>query len=170
MRVADSKPCNSILSREQESKRDWRGHTLINSTCISIERSVLMCPVLLLDEVVDRETVGTHTGQVKWFNDRLGYGFITLCSENQDKPDVFVHHTSVRPISSKFNSLRKGEYTSFNLSHGQQGPQAVDVTGFGGGTLMCDVTPVRRMYQDMIKRRVAARLEGSNLFEARRGF
>lgn len=112
----------------------------------------------ILDEVVDRDTVGIHTGQVKWFNDKLGYGFITLCgptdsvfSMEDDTPvtldggrDVFVHHSGVRPVNSNFHSLRKGEYTSFNMMHGQNGPQAIDVTGIGGGTLMCDVAPLRR--------------------------
>jgi hypothetical protein len=31
-------------------------------------------------------------GIVKWFNDRKGYGFI----EQEDGPDVFVHHTGIR--------------------------------------------------------------------------
>lgn len=104
----------------------------------------------ILDEIVDRDTVGVHTGQVKWFNDKLGYGFITLCNQSEGGTttdtgrDVFVHHSGVRPVNSNFHSLRKGEYTSFNMMHGQNGPQAVDVTGIGGGTLMCDVVPLRR--------------------------
>lgn len=97
--------------------------------------------VLILDEVVERKDVGVHIGQVKWFNDRMGYGFITLCGEGQE---VFVHHSGVRPTSSKFHSLMKGEYTSFNMTDGKNGTQAVDVTGVGGGTLMCDVVPRRR--------------------------
>lgn len=115
----------------------------------------------ILDEVVDRDAVGIHTGQVKWFNDKLGYGFITICNVSDSVKeavgmhagpcvgmdsgrDVFVHHSGVRPVNSNFHSLRKGEYTSFNMMHGQNGPQAVDVTGIGGGTLMCDVVPLRR--------------------------
>lgn len=105
----------------------------------------------VLDEIVDRESVGDHTGQVKWFSDRLGYGFITVCDSDvgrhtraNARSDVFVHHSGVRPINSSFHSLRKGEYTSFNMTHGLNGPQAVDVTGVGGGTLMCDVLPMRR--------------------------
>ena len=30
-------------------------------------------------------------GTVKWFNDRIGYGFI----EQKDGPDVFVHHSGI---------------------------------------------------------------------------
>lgn len=99
---------------------------------------------MVLDEVVDRDCVGEYTGQVKWFSDKLGYGFITLCERGTGTGDVFVHHSGVHPLNSSFHSLRKGEYTSFNMTHGPNGPQAVDVTGIGGGTLMCDVAPVRR--------------------------
>lgn len=82
----------------------------------------------------------SHTGQVKWFSDKLGYGFITTL---HDGMDVFVHHSGVRPVHSDFHSLRKGEYTSFNVTNGPHGPQAIDVTGVGGGTLMCDLVPQR---------------------------
>lgn len=98
----------------------------------------------VLDEVVDHDcTGGVHIGQVKWFNDRLGYGFITACGPGRGH-DVFVHHSGVRPRHSSFHSLRKGEYTSFNLMQGLHGVQAMDVTGICGGTLMCDVVPLRR--------------------------
>lgn len=100
----------------------------------------------LMDEVVDRECAGFHTGQVKWFNDRLGYGFITICLGTDLGRDVFVHHSGVHPINSNFRSLRTGEYTSFNLLHGHNGVQAVDVTGVGGGTLMCDILSRRSHY------------------------
>lgn len=103
----------------------------------------------ILDEVIDQDSIGVHTGQVKWFNDKLGYGFITICGEghgmgNEASRDVFIHHSGVRPLNSSFHSLRKGEYISFNMTHGLNGPQAIDVTGIGGGTLMCDVSPYRR--------------------------
>lgn len=104
----------------------------------------------VLDEIVDRDGVGQHMGQVKWFNDKLGYGFITVCDihttpmESHAGHDVFVHHSGVRPLNSNYHSLRKGEYTSFNMTQGLHGPQAVDVTGIAGGTLMCDVVPMRR--------------------------
>ena len=34
---------------------------------------------LVLAEVVDRDTVGSYTGTTKWFNDKLGFGFFTIC-------------------------------------------------------------------------------------------
>jgi CspA family cold shock protein len=103
-------------------------------------------PDTVLDEVVDAEpAVGVHLGRVKWFDEQLGFGFITLYTDWPDKGcDVFVHHTGVRPATSHFRWLLKNEYCSFNLGAGPKGPQAVDVTGVKGGPLMCDIYPPPR--------------------------
>jgi CspA family cold shock protein len=100
---------------------------------------------VVMDEIVDRDVVGKYTGQVKWFNDRLGYGFCTICDGDEYGKDIFVHHTGIRPVNSNYKTLHKGEYVNFNLTNGHNGPQAVDVTGICGGSLMCDITPIRRI-------------------------
>ena len=97
-----------------------------------------------MDEITDHDVVGSFTGQVKWFSDRLGFGFATVCLGPDKGKDIFVHHTGIRPSNSNYRTLRKGEYVNFNLTNGHNGPQAVDVTGIGGGSLMCDVVPNRR--------------------------
>ena len=84
-------------------------------------------------------TVGKYLGQVKWWNDKLGFGFATICDGPDRGRDIFVHHTGIRPATSSYRTLRKGEYISFNITNGQNGEQAVDVTGVCGGSLMCDV-------------------------------
>ena len=33
------------------------------------------------------------TGRVKWFNNKAGYGFITITDGDRVGTDVFVHHT-----------------------------------------------------------------------------
>jgi CspA family cold shock protein len=60
-------------------------------------------------------------GTVKWFDDRKGYGFI----EQEDGPDVFVHHTGIN--GSGFKSLREGESVTFDVEEGRKGPSAVNV-------------------------------------------
>ncbi len=61
-------------------------------------------------------------GIVKWFNDQKGYGFI----EQQDGPDVFVHHSGINAMG--FKSLREGDRVAFDVEQGKKGPAAVNVT------------------------------------------
>ena len=61
-------------------------------------------------------------GTVKWFDDRKGYGFI----EQEDGPDVFVHHTGIN--GNGFKSLKEGESVTFDVEEGRKGPSAVNVT------------------------------------------
>ena len=63
-----------------------------------------------------------NKGVVKWFNDSKGYGFI----EQEDGPDVFVHHTSIN--ASGFRSLNEGDHVTFEIEQGEKGPAAVNVT------------------------------------------
>ena len=75
-----------------------------------------------------------HTGQVKWFNNKIGYGFITKMNK-EDKTldtDIFVHHMNVCPLESNYRTLRTGEYVEFTIevnSEGDHTEQAIDVTG-----------------------------------------
>ena len=61
-------------------------------------------------------------GTVKWFNDQKGYGFI----EQEDGPDVFVHHTGIN--ASGFKSLNEGDKVTFDVEQGSKGPAATNVT------------------------------------------
>ncbi len=61
-------------------------------------------------------------GHVKWFNESKGFGFI----EQESGPDVFVHFSSIN--SSGFKTLAEGQKVQFNVTQGQKGPQAENVT------------------------------------------
>ena len=93
----------------------------------------------VLSEIVEKDTVGIYVGQVKWFDNSQGYGFITIISGSEKGKDIFVHHTGISPANSNYKTLRKGEYINFNIITGLKGLQAVDITGINGGPLMCDI-------------------------------
>lgn len=99
---------------------------------------------VVLDEVKEQDDHGQYTGHTKWFNDKLGYGFITICDGDDKGKDIFVHHSGIRPLNSNYKTLRKGEYIQFNIINGMNGLQAVDVTGIKGGPLMCDYVTSKR--------------------------
>jgi hypothetical protein len=83
-------------------------------------------------------------GQVKWFNNKAGYGFITMTdsSSDADGKDIFVHYSSIRVTNSQYKYLTQGEYVEFILEKSTSEKhelQANDVSGPKGGKLMCEV-------------------------------
>ena len=63
------------------------------------------------------------TGNVKWFNDAKGYGFIQ-CEEGND---VFVHYRAIRGEGHR--TLAEGQQVEYNQVTGDKGLQAEDVVG-----------------------------------------
>ena len=63
------------------------------------------------------------TGTVKWFNDAKGFGFI---APEDGSADVFVHFSAI--ASSGYRSLEENQKVTFDVTQGQKGPQAENVT------------------------------------------
>ena len=61
-------------------------------------------------------------GTVKWFNDQKGFGFI----EQQSGKDVFVHFSAINGTGRK--TLKEGQKVTMEVTEGQKGPQAENVT------------------------------------------
>ena len=81
--------------------------------------------------------VGSELGQVKWFDNKLGYGFVTVLTNDHKDKDIFVHQTNIFPLETEYRTLSKGEYISLNVSEDDK-VQAMNVTGVLGGSLRCD--------------------------------
>jgi cold shock CspA family protein len=94
----------------------------------------------------DTQTVRL-VGQVKWFNNKAGYGFITVSDGEQAGKDIFIHYSTIRVTNSQYKYLVQGEYVEFTLtkSSGEEHEfQAGDVSGIKGGALMCETRRVNR--------------------------
>jgi CspA family cold shock protein len=62
-------------------------------------------------------------GTVKWFNGEKGFGFI---APEDGSADVFVHFSAI--ASSGYRSLEENQKVTFDVTQGQKGPQAENVT------------------------------------------
>ena len=56
-------------------------------------------------------------GQVKWFNESKGFGFITPADGSKD---VFVHFSAIQ--GNGFKTLAEGQNVEFEIQDGQKGP------------------------------------------------
>ena len=86
-------------------------------------------------------TEGQILGRVKWFNNKAGYGFITISEGEQSDKDIFVHHSGIKVNSEQYRYLVQGEYVQFildNTPNGSHAVQAKGVSGINGGMLMCE--------------------------------
>jgi CspA family cold shock protein len=115
-----------------DSETDLKTPHIIEYNTMSTDASVVT-PSLVLSS--DRST-----GRVKWFNNKAGYGFISVVS-NDATSDLFVHHSNLVVSSEQYKYLVEGEYVEFTLVHtpGKDHEyQAGDVSGINGGKLMCE--------------------------------
>jgi len=80
-------------------------------------------------------------GRVKWFNNKAGYGFITVTSGPKTDSDIFVHHKAINVSVEQYRYLVQGEYIEFSLEQLKDSAhefQAVNVSGINSGKLMCE--------------------------------
>ena len=98
----------------------------------------------MLTETLTRRILG----QVKWFNNKAGYGFITVIEGDHTGKDIFVHYSTIVASSNAYYKyLIQGEYVEFILENSTSEThefQANDVTGVRKGNLMCDMRSLNR--------------------------
>jgi cold shock CspA family protein len=84
------------------------------------------------------------TGRVKWFNNKTGFGFISVVGGNEqfkDASEVFAHHSAISVSQEQYRYLVEGEYVEFSVVTNESGEhkfQAGDVRGVKGGKLFCE--------------------------------
>lgn len=96
-----------------------------------------------------------ETGRVKWFNNKTGFGFITVTDGSNSGKDIFVHHSALKVENQQYKYLVQGEYVQFDLIQSQNGEhefQAANVCGINNGKLMCETRTelrnTRKTYQN----------------------
>jgi CspA family cold shock protein len=67
------------------------------------------------------------TGQVKWFNNAKGFGFI-LPDEGGD--DLFAHYSAIS--MEGYKTLKAGQAVSFDVIEGPKGLHAANIVPIGG--------------------------------------
>lgn len=60
-------------------------------------------------------------GNVKWFNNEKGYGFIDYSTDE----DIFVHYSAIK--QDGYKTLAEGQRVEFDLVETPKGLQAVNV-------------------------------------------
>ena len=61
------------------------------------------------------------SGQVKWFNNEKGYGFIDYVTGE----DIFVHYSAIK--QDGYKTLSEGQKVEFDLIETPKGLQAINV-------------------------------------------
>ncbi|XP_015204946.1 protein lin-28 homolog B isoform X1 [Lepisosteus oculatus] len=85
-------------------------------------------------EEEDESQILHGTGHCKWFNVRMGFGFISMTSRGgtpiETPLDVFVHQSKL--YMEGFRSLKEGEPVEFTFKKSSKGFESLRVTGPGG--------------------------------------
>ncbi len=103
----------------------FRGSQSLDSLTLAFQNASKSCGHVLGPQrgrALEGGSVERLKGTVKWFNNAKGYGFIGRA----DGPDVFVHYSAIS--SEGYKSLQEGDQVEFEITEGQKGPQAANVT------------------------------------------
>ena len=80
-------------------------------------------------------------GNVKWYDSKKGYGFVTLVTPDSENTgnDVFVHYSNIIVSDGNYKRLFPGEYIEFEIGSGNDGRSVcLNVSGLYGGILLCE--------------------------------
>jgi cold shock CspA family protein len=106
------------------------------------------------DAVTPSTSTDVLIGRVKWFNNKAGYGFITVMNGANVGTDVFVHHSGINVENQQYRYLVQGEYVNFVLvktDSDKHEYQASCVNGVNKGKLMCETRHEFKMARSVYK-------------------
>ena len=116
------------------------------------------------EEVTSVDYSTYFTGRVKWFNNKSGYGFITVVVDGSSLPegveslvgeDIFSHHSNIVVDKEQFRYLVQGEYVSFTVSTVENDShkyQSGHICGVRGGELLCETREEQRLLKPVTQR------------------
>ena len=91
------------------------------------------------------------TGCVKWFDNGLNYGFITVLSPGEyQNTDIFVHQSNIKTKRDCYRTLYTGECVQFDITKSDNVKHpfhAINVSGFNNVPLHCE-NPNYRVYNN----------------------
>jgi len=67
------------------------------------------------------------TGEVKWFNNAKGWGFVV---PEQGGEDIFVHFSAIQ--GTGYKTLSAGQIVSFDIEQGERGLHATNIVALSG--------------------------------------
>jgi cold shock CspA family protein len=95
-----------------------------------------------MSDTIAVTSVAHDIGCVKWFNNKSGFGFITVSTGEHKGADIFVHHTGIVVSNEQqYRYLVQGEYVELAVEESDNEKykfKAVSVSGISGGKLMCE--------------------------------
>ena len=99
---------------------------LLASYRIREDREFFQIPFGKVVKMIEEEIFALLTrkqGEVKWFNESKGYGFIT-CKEHEHQ-NIFVHKSQI--LDGEIRSLQRGQKVKFDIAHTKKGVSAIKV-------------------------------------------
>ena len=98
-----------------------------------------------------QEKTERFVGKVKWFNNKSGFGFITVSTSGDFAgKDIFAHYSAIL-VDNQYKYLVQGEYVEFEITsttNGEHEHQATNITGILGGDTMCETRRLNRPPED----------------------
>ena len=97
----------------------------------------------MTEETNNESTIGKHVGNVLWFDQKKGYGFVKIINPDSEflNNEIFVHYSSIKS-GNNFKKLFPGENISLDVERNKTDSNkeyiSNNVTGLFGTKLLVD--------------------------------